>query len=945
MAAKLSAALPSSASLPCAVVGVRLIRRLGELPPFQITTGVFVDTATTASLCEFFSARLKDPTATLLLDAPGMGKTTTVERAAEKGGAVYIRFSAKGIMSSALHETRERLKAAAANGSGVVEGAIAEGIGIEVWKLALVACMNRCREGLARKRRMLGLCDENGVDFSVPVADIPKTFDAARAALLSAVRAGACSSSDWLENAAIALHFDEIQLVLPEQHALVGERYPPAPATPSACMQYSLVWFSSALHEMCLGGCMRPCMTGISVDAVYSLRLDSSIKLWPLDPLPYFSARFVKQVLATYVSFEDADDLEAVVSSVVGCPRAVQYALLVIRRRAEAIVRGEPQSQISCYELVALAYDSWRACGASVFLGGQAKHLPAAEEAFLCTCYPSQWGAQASSADEGVPVAVMPTAGVKRSWRDAAYVGVIRLRMTGDIATIFPPYPFLERYIRSLGPQRLAMSNCIELVQRARLFPSASGAMGRGKAFEYAVALEFCLPGNALLKAIIRCAQLRSLKLQPQSNDVLPLRNFNSTDLGVVCSEVRIVTDGDATVKPGDVAVPVSVPVSSPAWLIVEVKSSTAADASYVRQGQVSFVEKMRSKPMQRFHLSCYLPTLDTRSQRSVPGKADSALASYNLPAVAVLSQRYMGLVVLDDALLAACTLGLASVLQCEEHLERTEAEWYRIIFSDAPTRALIAAELHARASSIGGAYGSSGVDASIVGSAGGHDVSSGAARTDDETSRLRRENEKLRQELAQVLAEKSSRKAPRASASAGTRRLASSPREIDLVTSTSQNLHSRHGMPLLPPSDVMARAPPSDEASVTTFAVSDAQFSNVGQIIGKRYRIVSESCAAPTELQPFAWDAKRTRAAFAAVARRAPLLLPQPLQYPVVTTSTEFLPAKSRLDAMLRKRNGRRPSTAPSNRLVSRPRAHTSTLSAVDPDEDAAISTLAHPQ
>ena len=522
MATKLAAALPSpSASLPCAVVGVRLIRRLEELPPFQITTGVFVDTATTASLCNFFSARLKDPTATLLLDAPGMGKTTTVERAAEEGGAVYIRFSAKGIMSSALHETKERLKAAAAHGSGMVEGAIAEGIGIEVWKLALVACMSRCREGLAKKRRMLGLCDENGVDFSVAVADIPKTFDAARAALLSAVRAGACSSSDWLENAAIVLHFDEIQHVLPEQQVRVGEWYPPAPATPSACMQYSLVWFSSALHEMCLGGCMRPCMTGISVDAVYSLRLDSSIKLWPLDPLPYFSARFVEQVLAVYVSFDNADDLEAVVSSVVGCPRAVQHALLVIRGRAEAIVRGEPLSQISCYELVALAYDSWRACGAGVFFGGQAVHLPAA----------LQWGAQASSADEGVPVAVMPAADVKRSWRDAAYVGVVRLRMTGNIATIFPPYPFLERYIRSLGPQRLAMSNCIELVQRARLFPSASGAMGRGKAFEYDVALELSLPGNALLKAIIRCAQLRSLKLQPQSNEVLPLRNFNSTDL------------------------------------------------------------------------------------------------------------------------------------------------------------------------------------------------------------------------------------------------------------------------------------------------------------------------------------------------------------------------------------------------------------------------------
>jgi len=47
-----------------------------------------------------------------------------------------------------------------------------------------------------------------------------------------------------------------------------------------------------------------PCITGISVDAVDSLRwVDSCVTLWPLDPLPYFSARLVKQVLAKLYAF------------------------------------------------------------------------------------------------------------------------------------------------------------------------------------------------------------------------------------------------------------------------------------------------------------------------------------------------------------------------------------------------------------------------------------------------------------------------------------------------------------------------------------------------------------------------------------------------------------------------------------------------------------------
>ena len=750
-----------AASFECGVRGVQLVCRLEELPRFEFTTGRFVDTAAASSLRAFFSARLADPTAFVCLDAPGMGKTTTVERAADMGGAVYIRFSSSGIMSSALSRSRTLLnaEAAAAVGgtsarggtAGVVAGDIAENICTKVWKLALVACMDRCREGLETTRgRMLNLCDGNGVNFNVADADVQSTIEESRTALLGTVKAAALAAgSDWRADAPIVLHFDEIQSLLPEPrlHDCVKDRRPPAPASPSECMQYSLVWFSSALREICVGGCIRPCMTGISVDAVDSLRFDSSIKRWPLEPLPYFGADMVKQVLAAYVHFDADADLETVVCGVAGCPRAVQHALLVVRQRAEALGRGESVPPITCAQLAVEAYDSWRASGVSVYLRGQAEHLPAAEEAFLCTCYPTAWAAVGKVVD-GVPVATMDAGSVPRPWREAAHAGVLRLRLAGDVATLFPPYPFLERYIRSLGPRRLPLCNCIELIERARVMPMASGAMGRGKAFEFAVALELCLPGSALLRAILACEQLRALGLRPLARDVLPLRKFaDLAALGDVSEEVLIVSDGGSSAKPGDVAVPVQLRDSTPQWLVVEVKSSTAAELDYVRAGQVDFAKKMHSVPMQRFCFSCFLPALDTRAQRRKPVKAEIALAALNAPAAGSEPQRYMGLVVLDDALLAACTLDLASILRCEEHTERTEAQWYKLVFSDVQARARIAAELHVRADAVSGIterVGSMGVGTArtsmrAVGSAGGG-APGGAESGEDETTQLRRE-------------------------------------------------------------------------------------------------------------------------------------------------------------------------------------------------------------
>jgi len=123
----------------------------------------------------------------------------------------------------------------------------------------------------------------------------------------------------------------------------------------------------------------------------------------------------------SFTRFDADGDLDTVAQGVAGCPRAVQHALLVIKRRADAIAHGDAVTPISCADLVTLIYRSWLEC---VFLPGLAEHLRAAEEAYLCIRYPAEWNATADTVD-GIPVAIIPTSTVKQSWREAAQVGVI----------------------------------------------------------------------------------------------------------------------------------------------------------------------------------------------------------------------------------------------------------------------------------------------------------------------------------------------------------------------------------------------------------------------------------------------------------------------------------------------------------------------------------------
>jgi hypothetical protein len=675
------------------VKGVQLKRSPASLPRFQSTTGVFHATGTFSSLTEFVVATDDtDPTAFILLDSPGMGKTVTVEEAAKAAGAIFARFlGSNGVMHSAQKQIERGLEAEAARSGGLVDPFLAEKIGIKAWKLALAACMDRCREQMQTRGRLVRLIELNGVSFDTSARTAEEIMADARTALLATVASGA-EAGRWAADAPILLHFDEIQALLADNER-PQDRRPPAPSSPAACMRYMLVWFSSALREVCAGYRFKPVITGISVDTMSSMRFDSSIKKWPIEPLPYFSLGKTRALLQEHLTFASEQEEALVARGVAGCPRAVQHLFLVAKQRAEALARGDILPDASCSDLVEAAGDSWRQAGSSAFLKGQSRHLAAAEEAFLATCFPGAWGAKAAAVD-GVPVAVMALDALPASWREAADAGVIRLRMNSEVATIFPPYPFLERYLRTLGTRLFSFSSSLDLVMSARVLPRASGALGRGKAFEFATALELCLPGNRLLQHILGCPQLKPLGLKPRARVVVPLTPFASPTLGPVVDEIRLVVDGSSVAKPGDIAVPVLVPDGqggySDAWLVVQVKSSLADTPDYVRAGLASFLQRMDGQEELGLRLSCYLTTIDPQSRSARPVAAVSDLEAFN----AAQADRRMGLVVLTDELLSSCALPLAEILQSEDTADRTAADWIRTIFTDEAARDRIACEL-----------------------------------------------------------------------------------------------------------------------------------------------------------------------------------------------------------------------------------------------------------
>jgi hypothetical protein len=97
--------------------------------------------------------------------------------------------------------------------------------------------------------------------------------------------------------------------------------------------------------------------------------------------------------------------------------------------------------------------------------------------------------------------------------REAADAGVIRLRVSGGVSSVSPPFPFLERFLCSVGTCRLSFTDCLGAVRAARAMPRLSGAPGRRRAFELAAVLELSLPGIPLMRHMLACPELEPVGL------------------------------------------------------------------------------------------------------------------------------------------------------------------------------------------------------------------------------------------------------------------------------------------------------------------------------------------------------------------------------------------------------------------------------------------------
>jgi len=293
------------------------------------------------------------------------------------------------------------------------------------------------------------------------------------------------------------------------------------------------------------------------------------------------------------------------------------------------------------------------------------------------------------------------------TWREAADAGVIRLRVNSNIVTVFPPYPFLECYLRSLGTCRLSFTDSLELVCAARVMPHLSGALGRGKKFELTAALELSLPESPLMRHILGCPELKPLGLLPLSRTAPPLRKLASPSLGPVRNEVLLVSDGDAVTKPGDIAVPVLVPSASrldvePAWLVIQVKtplSNVSVRPDYVRGGLSAFVERLEASSAADVRLGCFLTTLDPHARGGKTVGAISKLQHFNATSSA---QRHIGLAVVRDEVLRSCSLPLYRILHSAVGADRDFAQWVRAICSSKATRQRMAAFLRQQADAMG---------------------------------------------------------------------------------------------------------------------------------------------------------------------------------------------------------------------------------------------------
>lgn len=690
--------------------------------PFESTTGFFVDTPALWSFQSFIRARRGDRYVFVCLDAPGMGKTQTVVEGARRERAVYARYDGgTGILESArIHLLLELTDAASKNG-GVVVASAARDIAVRTWKAALATCLLHAAETLREHsgELHLGFLPRNGVEWT---NSDPRTVEAfvehSRGVLRNAVNAIS-------RNSTVVLHFDEVQALLRHEGSqldgCVPTHDPIAPCAPSECMRHVLVWFSEALRAVCPDALLKPCITGISVSAVDGLRFDSGMKIWPAAPLPYFDKTRVKSLLRNYVRFSaDSDGARAenaIAAAASGCPRAVQYVLLVLHSRARSASVGEHISSCDVPGLLRAARGFWQQSGSGSFLQATDAHAKSAVSALMATAFPIEKGGCPCEVD-GVAAAEFPTARITREWREAANAGALRLRVSGkDQVVMFPPYPFLEHYLNSVGTRQLSLEHCVELVMVAHTLPAWTGVFGRGKAFEYALASELCLFSSPVLRRLLQCDGLMQLGLFPFADDgacVLRSRSVSSelpSDAELNSSAfaakpcVFVVRDGQvgcsASARPGDIGVPVRIPTgvgtSRCVLLLIEVKSGSdersRGPVDYARSGLTAFVKLSSSEIATAWPLSCFVCTVDVSQRRRRRVRAMVARAAYN---ASNGPSRAMGLFFLDGELQAQSVLNLGSVLHSSDAgADASSAErWRTLLFEDAVMRRRVSGEV-----------------------------------------------------------------------------------------------------------------------------------------------------------------------------------------------------------------------------------------------------------
>jgi len=437
-------------------------------------------------------------------------------------------------------------------------------------------------------------------------------------------------------------------------------------------------------------------------------------------PLPYFGAARVTALLRNYVRFSpDADGARAeqvLVSGTVGCPRAVQFLLLVLHGRACNVADGGRPSTSDMPELLREARSRWMSCGTTSFMQATNDHVDIAVRALMATAFPASKGGHCCVVDD-ITAARFPMALILPEWLEAAHVGALRLRVSGSDVVMFSPYPFLEHYLNNVSAvRRLELKNCQTLVDLAHVLPHWVGVFGRGKAFEYALALELCILSSPVLKMLLRCDGLGHLSMLPFAvGGVCTLQEFSTTaDLPsdedlleaafVTNPRVFVARDGQASnvgravARPADIALPVRFVDAHGGTrytlLLIELKSTVdPASPQYSRTGLGKYVELSRSPTAAAWPLSCFVSTVDVSPLGSRSVGAVEERLSYNVDGASHAPVRAMGLLHLSSVILESAVLNLSALLHSSDESFGTKSveQWHELLFEDAVMRQHVA--------------------------------------------------------------------------------------------------------------------------------------------------------------------------------------------------------------------------------------------------------------